>query len=156
MSTITAQVRTHPNLGNQSPSGEAFPLIWPLHSPRKLEKHVSDCNDEKVRGQSAKDYKKVPQEDNVSTPSYKGSNSIAISCSTVLVVESKLQQFPQGNRFVLSPLIPVPAPVTCPSVCPSMHCENPLPPYLRFTFSSSPHFPSLFTELRKSTWVQNI
>ena len=50
MSTITAQVRTHPNLGNQSPSGEAFPLIWPLHSPRKLEKHVSDCNDEKVKG----------------------------------------------------------------------------------------------------------
>ena len=65
---------------------------------------------------------------------------MAIRIRTLLEEESKLQQFPEGNRSVLSPLIPDPAPVTCPSVCPSMQdCENPLP---RFLFSNPLHFPT--------------
>ena len=86
-----------------------------------------------------RDYKK-----RIMSPSYKGSKSIAISCSTMLVVESKLEQFGEGNRFVLSPLIPVSAPPwpVRLSPSPSMHCENPLP-HLWSLFSSHPplHFP---------------
>ena len=78
---------------------------------------------------------------------------VAIRIRTLLEEESKLQQFPEGNRSVLSPLIPDPAPVTCPSVCPSMQdCENPLP---RFLFSPPLHFPT-WKEHRFKSIQQNL
>ena len=50
--TCTLCIAQHTSkFGNQSASGEAFPPLRLVESPRKLERHVRDWNDGKIKGQ---------------------------------------------------------------------------------------------------------
>ena len=49
--TVHRRAQHTSKFGNQSASGEAFPPLKLVESPRKLERHVRDWNDGKIKGQ---------------------------------------------------------------------------------------------------------